>query len=58
MTPLRNGSADADGFPPSRVEARKSAHYSRPCQVSFNERSYKLTTHLAEESWAPQEEWY
>lgn len=46
---LRNGSAASDGIAALTSEARKRQHYARPGQVSFDERSFKLTT-LAVES--------
>ena len=46
---MRAGSADGDGLAASKSEARKRSHYARPGQVSFDKRSYKLTT-LAVES--------
>ena len=46
---LRNGSATSDGTAAQASEARKRQHYARPGQVSFDERSFKLTT-LAVES--------
>ena len=45
---LRNGNVDADGSAASRAEAPQSAHYARSDQVSFNARSYELTTLAAE----------
>ncbi|CAB1115520.1 unnamed protein product [Ectocarpus sp. CCAP 1310/34] len=46
---LRNGSATSDGIAAQASEARKRQHYARPGHVSFDERSFKLTT-LAVES--------
>lgn len=46
---LRNGSATSDGTAAQASEARKRQHYARPGHVSFDERSFKLTT-LAVES--------
>ena len=46
---MRAGSANRDGFAAYKSEARKRSHYARPGQVSFDERSYKLST-LAVES--------
>ena len=46
---LRNGSATSDGTAAHTSEARKCQHYARPGHVSFDERSFKLTT-LAVES--------
>ena len=46
---LRNGSATNDGCAARTSEARKLQHYARPGHVSFDERSFKLTT-LAVES--------
>ena len=46
---LRNGSATGDGTATQTSEARKRQHYARPGHVSFDERSFKLTT-LAVES--------
>ena len=48
---MRDGSADRDGSAASTSEARKSNHYARVGQVSFDERSHKLVT-LAVESFA------
>ena len=42
MTHLRNRSVDADGTAVSRAEARKSAHYAPPDEVSFDERRNKV----------------
>ena len=41
---MRAGSANRDGLTPSKPEAHKRTHYARPGQVSFDERSYKLST--------------
>ena len=41
---LRNGSATNDGCAARTSEARKRQHYARPGHVSFDERSFKLTT--------------
>ena len=41
---LRNGSATSDGTAAQASEARKRQHYARPGHVSFDERSFKLTT--------------
>ncbi|CAB1120916.1 unnamed protein product [Ectocarpus sp. CCAP 1310/34] len=41
---LRNGGATSDGTAAQASEARKRQHYARPGHVSFDERSYKLTT--------------
>ena len=49
MTPLRHGSADANGSPASSAEVCKSAHDSCPGQVPLDECSHKLTA-LAVES--------
>ncbi|CAN0450115.1 unnamed protein product, partial [Ectocarpus sp. 12 AP-2014] len=46
---LRDGSATSDGTAAQASEARKRQHYARPGHVSFDERSFKLTT-LAVES--------
>ena len=46
---LRNGSTTNDGGAARTSEARKRQHYARPEHVSFDERSFKLTT-LAVES--------
>ena len=46
---LRSGSATSDGTAAQTSEARKRQHYARPGHVSFDERSFKLTT-LAVES--------
>ena len=46
---LRKGSATSDGTAAQTSEARKRQHYARPGHVSFDERSFKLTT-LAVES--------
>ena len=46
---LRNGSATSDGIAAQISEARKRQHYARSGHVSFDERSFKLTT-LAVES--------
>ena len=40
----RNGSATNDGTAARTAEARKRQHYARPGHVSFDERSFKLTT--------------
>ena len=45
---LRNGSATRDGTAAQASEARKRQHYARPGQVSFDERSFKLTTFAVE----------
>lgn len=39
---LQSNSAEVDGSTPTTVEARKSAQYPSPGQVSFDGRSYKL----------------
>ena len=41
---MRNGSATNDGTAAQISEARKRQHYARPGHVSFDERSFKLTT--------------
>ena len=41
---MRAGSADRVRLAVFTSEARKRRHYSRPGQVSFHERSYKLAT--------------
>ena len=46
---LRNGSATSDGTAAQTSEAGKRQRYARPGHVSFDERSFKLTT-LAVES--------
>ena len=46
---LRNGSATSDGTAAQTSEAQKRQHYARPGHVSFDERSFQLTT-LAVES--------
>ena len=46
---MRAGSADRNGSAASTSEARKRNHCACPRQVSFDERSYKLST-LAVES--------
>ena len=46
---MRDDSADRDGSAASTSEERKSNHYARVGQVSFDERSHKLVT-LAVES--------
>ena len=46
---MRAGIPDRNGVAASNSEARKLNHYARPAQVSFDERSYKLST-LAVES--------
>ena len=46
---IRAGSADQDGLAASKSE-HKCNHYARPGQVSFDERSYKLTTVAVESS--------
>ena len=45
---MRAGSADRNGSAASTCEARKRNHYTRPGQVSFDERSYKLATLVVE----------
>ena len=45
---LRGGSATIDGSAAQASEARKRRHYARPGHVSFDERSFKLTTFAME----------
>ncbi len=45
---LRGGSATNDGKAAQTSEARKRRHYARPGHVSFDERSFKLTTFAVE----------
>ena len=49
MMHLPYGSSVIDEAPSASAEARESAHYIRPGQVSFEERGYKLAI-LAVES--------
>ena len=44
------GIADRDGSAVFKAEARKRTHYTLLGQVSFDERSYKLTTVAVESS--------
>ena len=46
---MNRGSSTNDGVAAAASETRKSAHYARPGNVSFDERSFKLAT-LAVES--------
>ena len=55
---LRNGSATSDGTAAQASEARKRQHYARPGHVSFDERSFKLTTLAVEIFGRLEEEGY
>ena len=44
----RAGSADPDGLGASKSKARKRSHCAWPGQVSFDERTHKLTTFTVE----------
>ena len=52
---FRNGNTTVNGPVNETAKARKSAHYARPIRISFDKRSFKLTTSTVE-IWAPRQE--